>query len=445
MMPPALFGLPLYEVRVQRGSVQIRKPLSPAVQVQLCQASGTILIVGSGAAGTAAAIELRRGGFDGRLIMVTAESVAPYDRTLLSKGYLSADFERRSVFFGHERYFQDLKIDILMGRQVTQIDPGNRHIIFMDEDFLHYDKLLVATGGIPLSPGIPGTELRNFFLLRNLDDADAVRAVLGEADTALIMGAGFIGLETAAMLRQRGLKVHVAAPEKVPLCGVFGELVGKRLRRLHQGKGVHFHPNVEVKRILGDGVVQRVELSDASALNVDMILAGIGIVPAVHLFEDSGIVEKGAVPVDGCMRTRVEDIYAAGDIALMTDAETGKPRRVEHWAEAIQQGRHAARCMIGSQEPYRGMPFFRSRQYDSVIRFAGYIPKVRKIVYRGDAEAGEFLAGYFRGKRLRAVAGIGREEEFRALFRRPDAWHAIRPRDFRNRALDIGKHLEQSH
>jgi len=435
--PPALEGVPAYEVRIKQDCVQVRKKVPEIKPVQLRGESGTFIIIGSGAAGIAAAITLRHEGFDGRVIMVTPEIVVPYDRTWLSKEYLAGNLDRERLFPKSEQYYRDRKIDILMGRQVSALDPKNRQIIFMDGDYLQYEKLLVASGGIPRTPGIPGTDLKNFFLLRNLDDADAIIDALKQAQNALIIGAGLLGLEISAVLRERGLEVHVVAPEKIPLAGVYGERVGTRIQCLHAERGVHFHLGLTVVSLKGDDMVREAELSDESSLPVDIVIAGTGIIPAVHFLEEAGIVENYVVPVDGQMRTKTEGIYAAGDIALVPDFLTGGKRRVEHWTEAMQQGQHAARCMLGYDEEYHGVPFFWSKHYDTVIRFAGYTPKVRKIAYRGKPDSGEFLAGYYRGNKLLAVAGIGRTDEFLALHSSIGSEIRIKMRDFKREERNI--------
>jgi NADPH-dependent 2,4-dienoyl-CoA reductase/sulfur reductase-like enzyme/nitrite reductase/ring-hydroxylating ferredoxin subunit len=438
--PPALEDLDTYEVKIARGRVLVRRKKEERKDVQLRRESGTFIILGSGAAGTAAAFTLRREGFDGRVIVVTSETAPPYDRTRLSKEYLSEEFERQNIYLMPETSYRDLKIDLLQGRQVVEVDHENKRIIFMDGDYLQYDKLLVATGGIPRTPLIPGTDLKNFFLLRNLDDANSIHDAMGRVGTALIIGAGFLGLETAAALRTRGLEVHVVAPEKAPLSHVYGARISARVRHLHEERGVRFHLGLHVLQLKGDDSVHMVELSDENTLAVDMVIAAIGILPAVHFLESSGLVENNAVSVDSRLKTKFEDIYAAGDIALVPDFPTGGKRRVEHWTEAMRQGCHAARCMLGSEDEYRGIPFFWSKQYDTVIRYAGYTPKVRRIVYRGEPEEGDFLAGYFRGKKLLAVAGIGRTEEFLQLNNLLGSSGEVRVKQFRCEEFSFAGH-----
>ena len=225
------------------------------------------------------------------------------------------------------------------------------------------------------------------------------------------------------------------APERAPLTHVYGARVAARIRRLHEERGVRFHLGLRVVRLTGDDAVHGAELSDEKTLSADMVIAALGILPAVHFLEGSGLSENHAVPVDSRLQTGVEGIFAAGDVALVPDFITGGKRRVEHWTEAMRQGCHATRSMLGSGDAYRGIPFFWSTQYDTVIRYAGHAPKVRRIVYRGEPEEGDFLAGYFRGKKLLAVAGIGRTGEFLQVNELLGSAGMVKVKQFRNEGV----------
>lgn len=409
--PPAFDDLARYAVKRANGLVYIRRVKQPGEEIEVRADKGSYVIAGGGAAGFAAAVTLRKEGFDGRVIIATSEIELPYDRPSLSKEFLSGEMEPGWVPLKDEQFYADMKIEIFSGHQVYSVDPERREVLFANSATLRYDKLLLATGGVPRTPDIPGVHLPSFFLLRSFEDARVIRSVLEAGRRAVIIGAGFIGLEVAAALRSQGLEVHVAAPEKLPMENLLGEAIGNRLLKLHRDQGVRFHLGVFPEEIRGDADVESVLLSDETVLPADLVIAGIGVVPAVHFLDDAGVVEGGAVPVDGMLRTKTPHIYAAGDIAAVPDPVTGKRRRVEHWVEAQRQGQHAARAMLGFSGEYRETPFFWTRQHDSTLAYVGFSRKYDRVVYRGDVEGDSFLAGYYRGKRLEAAAGTGRAGE----------------------------------
>jgi NADPH-dependent 2,4-dienoyl-CoA reductase/sulfur reductase-like enzyme/nitrite reductase/ring-hydroxylating ferredoxin subunit len=409
--PPAFDDLAQYAVKRENGAVYVKRIKRPAEEIEVRPDKGTCLVVGGGAAGFAAAVTLRKEGFDGRVIIATAEVELPYDRPSLSKEFLSGDMDPGWVPLKDEQFYVDMKIEIFSGHQVYAVDPARREVLFANSTTLHYDKLLLATGGVPRTPDIPGVHLPSFYLLRSFEDARALRSVLEEGRRAVIIGAGFIGLEAAAALRSRGLEVHLVTPEKLPMEKLLGERIAARLLNLHRDRGVRFHLEVFPEEIRGGADVEGVALSDDTVLPADLVIAGIGVVPAIHFLEGAGVVEGGAVPVDRMLRTKTAHIHAAGDIAAVPHPVTGKRRRVEHWVEAQRQGQHAARAMLGFSGEYREPPFFWTSQHGLILTSVGDSGGHTRIAYRGDPEGDSFLAGYYRGKRLEAAAGVGRAGE----------------------------------
>jgi NADPH-dependent 2,4-dienoyl-CoA reductase/sulfur reductase-like enzyme len=192
---------------------------------------------------------------------------------------------------------------------------------------------------------------------------------------------------------------------------IVGSRVGSLMKNLHEQHGVRFHLGTVAETIEGKGRVGEVVLSNGEKIHAGLVIAGIGVVPAVGFLEGTPLLEEGAVPVDTHLETGVKGVFAAGDIALVPDPSTAERRRVEHWAEAQRQGQHAARSMMGILSDYREVPFFWTKQYDTSLKYVGYVKKYDKIVYRGDVEGGNFIAGYYKGGRLRAAAGMGRGKE----------------------------------
>jgi len=416
--PPAADDLALYEVKVEDGIVYVRKAAGVAPsekdedrEKHARKGERIFLIVGAGAAGSSAAVTLRKEGFDGRVIMLTEEGEFPYDRPNLSKDYLTGEVKREWMILKPEEFYRDLEIEVLRNYKVIGVDVNERKITFAHETQMKYDRLLVATGGIPRTPPISGTEFDGFFLLRSFADAEDILSRLDRTKRVVIIGAGFIGLESASALRKRDIEVHLVAPELVPLERVFGAMIGNRIKAEHEKSGVYFHSGVTAEEIKKNGSTARILLSDQSGIEADMIIAGIGIVPAVGFLEESGLVETGAIPVNEFLQTENENVFAAGDVAVVPDSITGEKRRIEHWVEALRQGQHVARSMLGKKSDYSEVPFFWTHQYEMEIRYVGYVKSPDMIKFRGDAAGESFVAGFYEKGRLKAAAGLGREKE----------------------------------
>lgn len=413
---PALDDLPHYPVKVAAGKVHLDPAVPPAEPERGLHRDQTIAVVGAGAAGNAAAEALRREGFAGRVVLITAEEDRPYDRTPLSKGYLTGDVPPGWVPLRDGSFYQRLGIELWTCRRVVSVDPKERLLVFQQGDPLRYDKALLATGGRPRLPGVPGEDLYNIFMLRSFESARNLLEAAGESGEVVVAGASFIGMEVAAALRTRGLQVRVVAPEAVPMESVFGDRIGRWLQGMHEEHGVHFHLGSTVQAFAGEnGRVHGVELSDGTALDADLVVAGLGIVPEVSYLQNTGLIEDGAVPVNPRLQTREDFLFAAGDIALVPDPRIDERRRVEHWVEAERQGQHAACSMLGIDAPYEEVPFFWTMQYGQPVQFAGYAPGADRIACRGEVEQGDFLAGFYRDGRLLAAAAAGRPREMIAV------------------------------
>ena len=440
--PPALDDIPSYTVqiegdRVSLGSVREMEHTIPAIDTARVKSTRTqrgrrtFLIAGGGAAGNTAAETLRREGFDGRILVVTEERDLPYDRPALSKELLYEDGRQDTLSLRSEEFYRMMDIELLLGSRIVSVDPSRTSVAMADGKSLSYDALLLATGGTPRTLPVPGVGLEGCFTLRSKTDALALLGACLSAEHAVVIGAGFIGLEAAAALRKRGIGVTVVAPEPVPLAALLGERIGRSIRDMHLWMGVRFLLGRTAARFEGASRVRRVTLSDGTALEADIVLIGVGIQPAIGYLEGSGkkgkenggkeIVSNGCIPVDGRLRTAIPGIFAAGDIAAVPElrlpatdvpaSNAGARLRVEHWAVAERQGRHAAGAMLGSRETYREVPFFWTVQYDASLKYAGYPEAWDRIVFRGEPEEMAFLAGFYRRERLGAVAAVGRPRE----------------------------------
>ncbi|UCF99621.1 MAG: FAD-dependent oxidoreductase [Spirochaetaceae bacterium] len=434
---PGLNDLSAFETKVEDGQIWLRQIGKGTIPMPEGEDDRTFLIVGAGAAGNAAAETLRREGFAGRIVMVTGEAYGPYDRTMLSKDLLSGEAPAKWLPLRGQKFYDRLNIELLLEKPVTAVDPADRSVTFADGASLKADKILLATGGKPRSFPVPGAELQGCYLLRSRHDAEAILAELEQAKTVVIVGASFIGLEVASSLRAREIEVHVVAPEKTPLAAVFGDQIGGRIKKTHEENGVDFHLGQTVKGFAGEERVSEVLLADGSRLKTDCVIIGVGIRPAVEFLESSGLVKDGAVPVNERLETSAEGVFAAGDIALVSGGRSGEPRRVEHWVEAGRQGMHAARCMLGSKESYREVPFFWSKQYGSSLRYIGHAPKYDRVVFRGKVTDKSFLAGFYLDSTLKAAATIGRNRELIRLGQLLQAGKSVSPDQLQDPGFDL--------
>lgn len=408
---PGMRALPCWEVERKGTAVHVRKRKEktehgawrPAADVGLPE---RIVIVGAGAAGDTAAATLRWHGYDGDVTLLDAGSDLPPDRPNLSKDFLAGSAPEAWVPLRGEDYYDRHGIDLRRNARVARIDATNHRVRLDDGTEFPYDKLLLATGADPVKPPIPGAEAAHVHTLRSTADSRAIiAAVEGGARQAVVVGASFIGLEVAASLIARGLEVHVVAPEACPLARVFGERLGRYIQRLHESKGVRFHLERGVKVIGADAVT----LDDGTPLSAGLVVIGAGVRPATALAEAAGLDVEHGVLVDEYLQSSDPDIYAAGDIAAWPDAASGDRIRVEHWAVAEQQGRVAARNLLGAREPYRQVPFFWSQHYDVSINYVGHAPHWDLVEEDGDPEDLDCAFAYYVNGERRAVASIFRD------------------------------------
>jgi NADPH-dependent 2,4-dienoyl-CoA reductase/sulfur reductase-like enzyme/nitrite reductase/ring-hydroxylating ferredoxin subunit len=365
----------------------------------------SIVIIGGGAAGFAAAARLRRENYTGSLTILSAESSVPVDRPNLSKDYLAGTAKEDWLPLRSPSFYQEACIDLRTGVSATALDRQSREVILSDGSKLSYDRLLLATGAEPLKLSLPGSDLPHVFTLRSLDDCRSIIEQARGARRALVMGASFIGLEVAASLRTRGLEVHVVAPDKRPMERVFGTQMGDFVRALHESKGVVFHLEDVATLIEKD----RVTLKSGGVIEADLVIVGVGVRPRVELAERAGLVTDRGVIVNAYLETSAPDIFAAGDIARWPDPHSGENIRVEHWVVAERQGQTAAVNMLGGREKFDAVPFFWSQHYDIPINYVGHAEKWDDIAIDGDIAGKDCLLRFTKGERTLAVASIFRD------------------------------------
>ncbi|PWK63054.1 FAD-dependent oxidoreductase [Aminobacter sp. AP02] len=407
---PALTPLGCWSVE-QRGDRIIvgekRKKLSPAPRAGDSRTPNSIVIVGGGAAGFAAAERLRREQYQGPIIMFSDDESLPVDRPNLSKDYLAGTAPEDWLPLRKEGFYAKNGIDLRLGAKVAQLDVRASDVVLTDGTRIAFDKLLLATGAEPVRLTIPGSDQPHVRTLRSLADSRSIIAQAGTARRAVVLGASFIGLEVAAALRTRGVEVHVVAPDKRPMERVLGPQMGDFIRALHEEHGVIFHLEDTATRI----GAKDVQLRSGRTIAAEMVVTGIGVRPRLGLAEAAGLAMDRGVLVDPCLETSVPGIFAAGDIARWPDPHTAENIRVEHWVVAQRQGATAALNMLGHRIPFTDVPFFWSQHYDVPINYVGHAEGWDAIEVEGDIAARDCLVRFKRGGRTLAVATIFRDGE----------------------------------
>ncbi|WER49396.1 FAD-dependent oxidoreductase [Cupriavidus sp. WKF15] len=405
--PPALDSLKRWRVERRDGQAIVGEEVQAARPPALAAAQmpESVVIIGGGAAGNAAALTLRREGYEGPVTLLSADTSLPYDRPNLSKDYLAGTAQADWLPLRSPGYYADHHIDARCDQRVVRIEPAAKTVTLANGSQIGYGALLLATGAEPVRLTVPGASLPHVFVLRSLADCEAVIARLGTVRQCVVVGASFIGLEVAASLRTRGLEVHVVAPEARPMERVLGAELGDMVKALHESHGVRFHLGATVTEIRSD----RVTLSTGTELPADLVVTGVGVRPDVALAQDAGLtMDRGAV-VDEYLRTSAPAIYAAGDIARWPDPGTGERIRVEHWVVAERQGVVAAQNMLGQQQRFAAVPFFWSQHYDIAINYVGHAERWDRIDIDGDPGSHDCMVTYWRGNQRLAVATVGRD------------------------------------
>ena len=369
----------------------------------------SFVIVGASLAGGTAAQTLREEGFTGRITLIGDESHRPYERPPLSKGYLLGDTDREKVFVHQENWYADNDIDLRLGTAATRVHCDARRVTLADKSLVTYDALLLTTGSTPRTLRLPGADLDGVRYLRGLEDSELLKTDFARGPRVVIIGAGWIGLETASAARAAGLDVTVLEQAELPLLRVLGHDVAQVFADLHLDHEVDLRCGVQVAAVTGaDGRVTGVKLGDGTCLDADLVLVGVGITPNAYLAEDAGLEMDNGILVNEQLQTSDPAIYAAGDVANAYHPWLGRHLRVEHWANARRQGATAAKAMLGQDVAYDRLPYFFSDQYDIGMEYTGYVEPdgYDEIVFRGDVAGREFLAFWLADGRVLAGMNV---------------------------------------
>jgi NADPH-dependent 2,4-dienoyl-CoA reductase/sulfur reductase-like enzyme/nitrite reductase/ring-hydroxylating ferredoxin subunit len=390
----------------QRGElfyVTSKRPAAKRAPVA-AESPKSVVIIGGGAAGHAAAETLRSEGYAGEITMISADASAPYDRTNVSKDYLAGTAPEEWMPMRPVEFYTDERIQLKLRQRATSIDVAGRRVVLESGGAIGFDALILATGADPVRLSIPGYDLPHVAYVRTLADSRAIIARLGQTRHALVLGASFIGLEAAASLRARNIDVQVAAPSR-PLERVLGPELGDFIRGLHEEHGVVFHIGPTATQITPEETL----LSDGTSVKADLVVVGIGVKPSLALAEQAGLKIDRGVSVNEFLETNVSGIYAVGDIARWPDEHSGVGMRVEHWVVAQRQGQTAARNILGRRERFSDIPFFWSQHYDVAINYVGHAERWDRIDLRGSLKERNCILAYRDGGKITAVATIGRD------------------------------------
>ena len=386
----------------------------------------TFAIAGMSLAGLRAAEMLRRRGFDGRIVAVNGESHLPYDRPPLSKEFLRGEADPEHLVLRKEGV-DDLDLDWRMGTRAVALDPAERVLTLHDGERVAYDGLVIATGAAPRP--LPGTaDLAGVFVLRELDDALALREVLAGGPKVVVIGAGFIGAEVAAACRARHLDVTVLEALPQPMVRGLGPELGAVLAAVHRDHGVDLRCGVQVEGLDGDGAgrVTGVRLAGGEVVAADVVVVGIGVVPATAWLEGSGLTIDSGVVCDATC-TAAPGVVVAGDVARWPNPLfDGRMMRLEHWTNAAEQGVHVAQRLLGDDAPYAPVPFVWSDQYDRKIQAVGVVSADAEVhVAHGSLDDRQFVALFGQGGRIVGALGFNRARfvmQYRRLIAERASW-----------------------
>jgi NADPH-dependent 2,4-dienoyl-CoA reductase/sulfur reductase-like enzyme/nitrite reductase/ring-hydroxylating ferredoxin subunit len=422
---PALNDLASYDVAVENNIVRVVRKRDPGqlkgedhrlkgsrapdrVLFENNPTTGpkSVLIIGGGAAGNACAEMLRREAYRGPITVIDQDRDAPYDRPNLSKDYLAGSAPEEWLPLHPAEFYDAQHIERISGVQAVSIDLKSRSVRLSDGSSREYGSLLIATGASPIRLTIPGGD--RILYLRSLRDCRAIIEKAGNAKRAVVIGASFIGLEVAASLVTRGLKVSIVAPESLPLERVLGAELGSLIKGVHEEKGVEFHLGRTAKSVDEKSVV----LDDGSRLDADIVVAGIGVRPNIELAQAAGLTMDNGIAVNEFLETNVSGVFAAGDVVRWPDAYSDVRLRVEHWVVAERQGQVVARNMLGRRQRFDDIPFFWSAHYDSLeIKYTGHVDKWDSVKIDGDLSKKDGAVFYMVSGKRRAVATINRDRQ----------------------------------
>ena len=372
-----------------------------------------VILGGGMVAGYAAKELVERGLKPGELTILSADSSVPYERPPLSKGFLAGKDTEESIRINPEEFYLQHGIEVQLRRQVAGVDSGAKALRFESGEELGFEKLVLATGARVRTLTVPGSNLAGISYLRSLEDSKRIRLQAENAKRTIVIGGGFIGMEVAAILAQKGIEVTMVLRDDRIWQQLFTPAMSGFFEGYYSSRGVRFARRAKVAELRGSRSVESVALENGESLPCDFVVAGIGVRPETEVFAGSGIGVGDGLVVNKYLQSSHPDIYAAGDVASYEDTLFGKRRRVEHWDNAVSQGQHCARALLGDRAPFVHVPYFFSDVFDLSYELWGDSSGADKTVERGDITSTSFSVWWLSQERVVAAFTMNRPEEER--------------------------------
>ena len=373
-----------------------------------------VVILGGGmVAGYAAKQLVELGLPKGELAILSADNAVPYERPPLSKSFLAGKDSEDAIKINLENFYKEHGIEVKLKCEVASVDVKRKRLILKGSEEFGFQKLIIATGARPRILNIPGSDLQNLFYLRTMSDSKSIRSATDKVKHAVVIGGGFIGMEVAAVLAQKGIEVAMVVSDDRVFKRLFSPEMSKFFESYYMARGVRLIKLTSVTELRGDGTVKSAVLRNGQNLQCDLVIAGIGVEPAIEVVKNSGLDLGDGILVDEYLRTSDPDVFGAGDVANYHDVLFGKRRRVEHWDNAVSQGQYCARSLMGDRSPFKHVPYFFSDIFDLSYEFWGDVSGADQVVHRGDLSSNSFSVWWVRQQRLVAAFTMNRPDEER--------------------------------
>ena len=373
-----------------------------------------IVILGGGmVAGYAVKQLVELGLPKGELAILSADNAAPYERPPLSKGFLAGKDSEDAIKINSEDVYKNRGIELRLQCEVAAVDLKRKRLVLKSSDEFGFQKLIVATGARPRTLNIPGSGLQNLFYLRSLSDSRNIRNAAEKVKHAVVIGGGFIGMEVAAVLTQKGIEVVMVLNDDRVFKRLFSPEMSTFFENYYAARGVRLIKSTSVTELRGDRAVSSAVLKDGQTVPCDLVVAGIGVEPVIEVVTNSGLEVGNGILVNEYLQTSHPDVFAVGDVANYQDVLFGKRRRVEHWDNAVSQGQYCARSLMGDKAPFKHVPYFFSDVFDLSYEYWGDSSGADQVIHRGDISSSSFSVWWLHQQRVVAAFTMNRPDEER--------------------------------